>query len=394
MGQLENKKTLRKRQQLWQRMISLLAVIAALDSSPAQGTKTGREYQRPKWKQLLELMKNWKYNQLSEDGIVLRSTISWGRPSEGRFVSYRDCPSLPVPPGAAAIFCDGSTCVVECLPGYHPAKGDTRTQCKGRKDKFGTWVRYWTTSLTKCITCEEPFDLQDNVRSFCYVNPGTNEKICDISCANGGQVRYPALKGGAVRCKCNSKTERCYWSRKKGKNRPIIPSEMRCATFNTAGQATLTSQIGQTKPMGCGAKPTQCQKIDAMNAYFTTGLTIEPSWSCPNCFRLNGGFKVPDYFDKRDWIDVKFSQSVSRFSGTLFPLKTAAALDEGGQTWRFTFNSRATFRNRWLKWRSEFVSDEFDVSIESISLCPCSTDQNVPMSWQTGVGPLDRVGPS
>ena len=79
----------------------------------------GKEYTRPKWKQLLELMKNPKYSQAQglSGRLDSRSTISWGKPQTGSFISYKLCPALELPPGADRLFCNGSTCVVECKPG-------------------------------------------------------------------------------------------------------------------------------------------------------------------------------------------------------------------------------------------------------------------------------------
>lgn len=140
----------------------------------------GVKYTRPKWKQLLELMKNPKYSQITDEGIDIRSTISWGRPQTGSFISHNLCPPLDIPVGADRLFCNGSTCVVECKPGYQPGKGAIRTQCRTRKDTFGAVVEYWTTPLARCITCDEEMNLKQDVSSYCYISSGSNEKICDV----------------------------------------------------------------------------------------------------------------------------------------------------------------------------------------------------------------------
>jgi len=66
---------------------------------------------------------------------------------------------------------------------------------------------------------------------------------------------------------------------------------------------------------------------------------------------------------------------------------------DDGHTWRGRFNTRATFKRGWFRWRSEIVHSGFDLSIESVSLCPCSMEKQV--QWKQFAPPtLNRVGPS
>lgn len=60
----------------------------------------------------------------------------------------------------------------------------------------------------------------------------------------------------------------------------------------------------------------------------------------------------------------------------MFPIKEIIKLDDG-RTWRATFNTRATFKNRWFRWRTEAVHDGQDVQIDTVSLCPCSMSMGV-----------------
>ena len=98
-------------------------------------------------------------------------------------------------------------------------------------------------------------------------------------------------------------------------------------------------------------KPAQCQDIHLTNALVNTGLKIEQSWSCPTCQRLTGSFRykiknnemkilcafrVPEYFNHEDWIDVTFNAPIKKFRSVLFPIEKATSLDNG-QRQRFQF---------------------------------------------------------
>ena len=41
----------------------------------------------------------------------------WGKNSGGSYGGYEECPTLEIPKGALRVFCDGSTCAVDCKPG-------------------------------------------------------------------------------------------------------------------------------------------------------------------------------------------------------------------------------------------------------------------------------------
>mgnify|MGYP000525895071 CR=1 FL=1 len=86
--------------------------------------------------------------------------------------------------------------------------------------------------------------------------------------------------------------------------RKIIPSQITCKADDTE---LLRSDTGE-----CSQKPDKCTDIYAASTSLNpfSGLQIESSWSCPTCFRVIGGFKVPDYFDNKDWVDIRFSHPV------------------------------------------------------------------------------------
>ena len=73
---------------------------------------------------------------------------------------------------------------------------------------------------------------------------GTNERLCDLKCTNGGDLRFPgdnvlfcsykrqfvALFGAPVRCFCHRKKKKgCYWTREKGKNKRVFLNQIKCS---------------------------------------------------------------------------------------------------------------------------------------------------------------------
>ena len=54
------------------------------------------------------------------------SLASWGKSVQGNFKSHESCEKLAHPGGSDGFFCDRSSCVVNCKPGYYPGVGNPR----------------------------------------------------------------------------------------------------------------------------------------------------------------------------------------------------------------------------------------------------------------------------
>ena len=78
----------------------------------------------------------------------------------------------------------------------------------------------------------------------------TNLKLinCLFSCADGGAVTNPGVKGG-IRCLCNPKSDSCMWSKKKGKKRKIITSALACSNLSMKkGEQTESEDTTLAQP--------------------------------------------------------------------------------------------------------------------------------------------------
>ena len=99
--------------------------------------------------------------------------------------------------------------------------------------------------MAECITCEdkEPVFTDTNIESFCYVHDGTNQRACELSCTNGGELREPTLKGNEIRCKCAKKGGGCDWSKKKAQLKIVVKVQILAKIDILAREYKFSSKI-------------------------------------------------------------------------------------------------------------------------------------------------------
>ena len=69
---------------------------------------------------------------------------------------------------------------------------------------------------------------------------------------------------------------------------------------------------------------------------------MRPTWSCPDCFQVFGGARIPDGFNKHGTVKITFSEKV-QIEKWQFPISDFVDLSSTTESkWELFFNERTT----------------------------------------------------
>jgi len=264
--------------------------------------------------------------------------------------------------------CSGTSCVVECNPGYAP-DSKTVAHCRQRKSGALSWSA--DISNVKCHTCADATLTDSNLSENCYVND-KNKRRCEYVCTNGGKVTHPLYGTPRVKsiatCKCDRYSDNCNWY--------ISAQDADLSQLACVGGAVTTEEPETTiePPAGCDAtKQTDCTSIQ-------NKITFMNSWTCRNCHRLRVEYNAKNMgindFDNKDYLDIQFDREIIWLQHA-HPVDSAEHI--GGNVWRVGFSDQAMFGDNRVDFTAEVKSvDGAKPSVLSASSCPCSNDNGAP----------------
>jgi len=280
-----------------------------------------------------------------------RELISWGEGGTDDLRVFHDhnlCPSLRAPKGTQGLYCDGSSCALDCKGGYTPV-GNFQTKCKKDPNKKGF---IWRRKLGHCSTCEPMPTFKDkHLTKQCYIDPKKNRKTCNFSCKNG--AKFEGTKSVQCKCKGRKRQGECNWVFNGRK--PVTKWNQKC-----------TGAKPWTPPPGhkyCYQKPQQCVDV-------TFGTSFYNSWTCRNCIRLRSYYTLPDFFDNRDHMIFEFSEPIL-FEKAAHPVLKATKASKDMKKWIIEFSSEAQFTNRQMDFDSEWRSLHIWSKLKKAKACPC-----------------------
>lgn len=310
---------------------------------------------RVKWREVLQQMNEaYPTTGLERTG---NGPKNWGRSTDNNLVHWTQCPPIDMPnnmTGVQRIFCDSATCVVDCEPGFN-SLGNNRANCRVLKGK-----NKWTKELPECGTCIEPAFKDDRVTSFCYVERGTNQKVCELRC-NDGISKLIGIKVESIKCSCERSD--CFWRSGRGKNKKINLDEVKCQMVKKEVLPDL---------MPCENKEIGCTDV-------TEDVLLSPTWSCPECLLLQSTFNPSNTFDHRDHIKINFPSRVE-FLSYSYPIRSAEKVSETKWILYFhqkeliSMNRQGNWKVNWsaeLKYFGELNVQDVILQSTTVETCPC-----------------------
>ncbi len=180
-----------------------------------------------------------------------------------------------------------------------------------------------------------------------------------------------------MRCYCHRKKKKgCYWTREKGKNKRVFLNQIKCSgpppTQSTrAPEKTKLSRFDSENAPSeidnsttSSAEATSCHCFEYKEKYtggagisflfyivlqHIQGTQVRPTWSCPDCFQVFGGARIPARFDKHGKVKVTFSEQV-QIEKWQFPISDFVNKSSPTESkWELFFNERTTFKRDWFR---------------------------------------------